>query len=374
MMSEKKRSVAADLLRCLAFFLVVSVHFLLHNGFYYYPVEGTRMLIMNFMRAFFIICVPLFLTLSGYLLRKKELSGKYFTRITDIILTYVLSSFACMIFSVLYLHKEIGPADVISKLLNFTGAPYSWYIEMYFGLFLLIPFLNILYNNLPSKKWKIGLIVIFAAVTSLPAVTNVYNFTSAAWWLLPSSSYEMTQLLPDWWTIMYPLTYYFIGCYLAEYGLKINKALNLLLIVLCIVASGLYTYWRSYKSIFIAGTWCDYQSLFNVVLTLLVFTFFINLNYDRLPKILTGFIQKLSGLCLGGYLVSYIFDSILYPVLLEKVPQMTDRLEYYFIIVPVVFVLSLVLSYFLSKIQWLLKFIFSKVYFLFSKVAKKQEK
>lgn len=358
---EQKRSIAADLIRCLAFFLVVSVHFFLHNGFYSYPVVGKRMLIMNIMRALFIICVPLFLTLSGYLLRKKELSIKYFTRITDIALTYVLSSIACIIFSVVCLHSELSITSGIAKLFNFTGAPYAWYIEMYFGLFLMIPFLNILYNNIPSQRWKIGLIVAFVVLTSLPAVTNVYNFSSLSWWSLPSSSYETNQLIPDWWVGFYPVTYYFIGCYLAEYGLKINKALNLLLIALCTVASGVYTYWRSYEAFFISGSWCDYQSLFNIILTVLVFAFFINLNYDGFPKFLSRFIQKVSGLCLGAYLVSWIFDSIFYPMLLKKVPHMIYRLEHYFIIVPVVFVLSLMLSYFLSKIQLLIKFISRKI-------------
>lgn len=55
-----KRNPAADLIRILAFFLVVSVHFFLNNGFYSTIVEGERMFIMTIMRSFFIICVPLF--------------------------------------------------------------------------------------------------------------------------------------------------------------------------------------------------------------------------------------------------------------------------------------------------------------------------
>ena len=73
-MSIKKRSAAADIVRCFAFFCVVSVHFFLKNGYYTQPVKGERMFVMTVMRSFFIICVPLFLTLSGYLLRTKELS------------------------------------------------------------------------------------------------------------------------------------------------------------------------------------------------------------------------------------------------------------------------------------------------------------
>jgi len=357
----KKRNPAADIIRCIALFFVISVHFLLNNGYYGQPVEGIKMLIMTVMRSLFIICVPLFITLSGYLLRKKELSLKYYSRISKILITYLLASVLCMIYSVVFLDEELTVKNAFLKILNFTGDPYSWYIEMYIGLFLLIPFLNILYNNIPSQKWKLCLIGTFIFLTALPAVINVYSFNSVDWWLLPSSSHEFNKLIPAWWVSLYPVTYYFIGCYISEYGIKIKKSLNLILILLCVILSGLYTYWRSYKAFFVWGSWCDYPSLFNVILTVLVFAFFTNINYDNFPQKLSFVFQKLSGLCLGGYLLSYIFDSIFYPILLKKVPIMTDRLVYYFIIVPAVFASSLILSYIVSKIQLLLEIGYSKL-------------
>ena len=54
------------------------------------------MLAMTIMREFFMICVPLFITLSGYLLCKKELSVKYYSRIWGILITYVLASLLCI--------------------------------------------------------------------------------------------------------------------------------------------------------------------------------------------------------------------------------------------------------------------------------------
>ena len=83
-MNLTKRNPAADIIRILAFFLVVSVHFFLNNGFYSYIVEGKRMYIMTLMRSFCIICVPLFLTLSGYLLRRKQLEKNYYKRINRV--------------------------------------------------------------------------------------------------------------------------------------------------------------------------------------------------------------------------------------------------------------------------------------------------
>lgn len=366
-MNHVKRNPAADLIRILAFFLVVSVHFFLYNGFYSQIVVGKRMFIMTLMRSFFIICVPLFITLSGYLLNRKKLEKNYYKRISKIIITYILASLLCVLYSIVFLKQDLTIKNIILNIFNFSAAQYSWYIEMYLGLFLLIPFLNIVYNALPSQKSKIWLILTFVILTSLPPVLNIYNLTSFDWLALPSSSTIMNKILPSWWQGIYPITYYYIGCYLSEYGLKIRKSLNLLLIALSTIISGTFCYWRSYKTKFIWGSWCGYQSLFNVVLTILVFAFIINTNFDKMPSGLAKFFQKISGLCLGGYLVSWIFDKALYPTLLEKVPDVHERLEYYVVIVPMVIVLSLLASYLLSKIQLIIEKFFSFIHKLIQK-------
>lgn len=366
-MNLVKRNPAADLIRILAFFLVVSVHFFLNNGFYSQIVVGKRMFIMTLMRSFFIICVPLFITLSGYLLNRKKLEKNYYKRISKIIITYILASLLCVLYSIVFLKQDLTIKNIILNIFNFSAARYSWYIEMYLGLFLLIPFLNIVYNALPSQKSKIWLILTFVILTSLPSVLNIYNLTSFDWLALPSSSTTMNKILPSWWQEIYPITYYYIGCYLSEYGLKIRKSLNLLLIALSTIISGTFCYWRSYKTKFIWGSWCGYQSLFNVVLTILVFAFIINTNFDKMPSGLAKFFQKISGLCLAGYLVSWIFDKALYPTLLEKVPDVHERLEYYVVIVPMVFVLSLLASYLLSKIQLIIEKFFSFIHKLLQK-------
>lgn len=366
-MISTKRSPAADFIRILAFFLVVSVHFFLNNGYYSQIIEGKTLYVMTLMRSFFIICVPLFLTLSGYLLRRKQLEKSYYGRVWKTVITYVLASLFCVAYSILVLHNELSLRTIILNVFNFTAAPYSWYIEMYLGLFLLIPFLNIVYNTLPSKKWKICLVITLIILTSLPSVLNIYDLNSFAWFPWPSSSSNMNKLIPAWWQSFYPITYYYLGCYLSEYPAKINKILNVSLIIFCTILSGSFCYWRSYNTTFIWGDWCGYQSLFNIALTFLVFNLLININYDKLSNGLAKFIKKVSELCLGGYLISWIFDDNFYTILLEKVPQFTGRLAYYIIIVPIVFTLSLLASYILSKMQFLIEKLFSCLYRLFQK-------
>lgn len=51
--STKKRNINLDMIRVIAVFSVLSVHFFLHNGFYEEIVVGKRLFFMGTMRNFF---------------------------------------------------------------------------------------------------------------------------------------------------------------------------------------------------------------------------------------------------------------------------------------------------------------------------------
>lgn len=50
----KQRNINLDLIRCLAVFFVISVHFCLNSGFYDLPCSGLRMLFMCILRTVYI--------------------------------------------------------------------------------------------------------------------------------------------------------------------------------------------------------------------------------------------------------------------------------------------------------------------------------
>jgi len=362
MRKQKERNSALDIIRIFALLCVISVHFFLNNGFYSQPMAGKRMFIMTIMRTSFMVCVPLFITLTGYLMNKKSLSKKYYFGIIKTIGIYILASIACIIFKYFYLNIDYSFISAIKSILNFSAANYSWYIEMYIGLFLLIPFLNILYNNIPSKKDKKALIITLLTLTSIPCIINIYNFNNFKWWINPSSSNVYDKIIPSWWTGIYPLTFYFIGCYLKDFKITIKKELNILLIIVLATLSGAFNYYRSYGSTFISGPYQDWGSILNVILTSLVFILLLNINISETHNKLKKLLAKLSDLCLGGYLVSYIFDQIFYLKLNTLVPEMLNRLNYFIIIVPVIFICSISLSYIINLIYKFISLLLSNIY------------
>lgn len=351
-----KRNPLMDMIRCFALLSVVAVHFFYNCGFYQEPVVGKRMYVAVLVRTALMVCVPLFMVLSGYLMRTKKLSGTYYSKIGYTLSIYILSSIVCSIANAWIFEKEWSARELIKGILDFSAAPYAWYIEMYTGLFLIIPFLNILYNGIPCKRWKILLIVIMCGLTAVGGVVNVYNFAVEKWWSTPRIATQYQKLIPYWWNNVYPITYYFIGCFLNEYGFPIKKRFSAVLLVISIVIFGTYSYWRSYGGEFIWGPWQNYSSLFNVIMTILVFGLFMNVRYKVQCSWKNKLWEKLSGLCLGAYLLSWIFDSLIYSYLKIEIPKVTDRFLYMVPVVLLVYVCSLILSWTINLIYKMFEF------------------
>ncbi len=302
------------------------------------------MYFMTTVRTGFTICVPLFLVLSGYLLNKKKLSPQYYKGIVRILIIYVLSAVCCLFYKKYMIGTELSLKSCILGILDFSAANYSWYVEMYIGLFLMIPFLNLMYNGLGSKRQKQALVLTFLALTALPTLTNTFDLITPGWWQTPAISSDYTELLPDWWAVLYPISYYFIGAYLSEYGLPISSKRSLLLYLLSTVVFGLYNSYRSYNAVYQLTLVVNWRSFENVITTTFFFWWLASLRCRHVPEPVCRITAWISRLSFGTYLVSWIFDSVFYPRLKQAVPEITDRFPYYFLIVPAVFLCSLALS------------------------------
>ncbi|MBP3413550.1 MAG: acyltransferase family protein [Oscillospiraceae bacterium] len=342
-----------DVIRIFAFLCVVSVHFFLNSGFYDHVVEGGSMLLMTALRNFFMICVPLFMILSGYLLKDKIPCKSYYARIFQTLGIYLLASIACAGYEFLFNRENFSAMGSVLGLFTFSTAPYSWYIEMYIGLFLIIPFLNRMYNGMTQKMKKL-LIAMFLVLTALPSIMNIWQFFNPSWWLRPAVSQNYDFLVPDYWIELYPITYYFIGCYLREYPIKLKSSTNFFLIVGVFAVSGAFNAYRSIGDVFVEGSWSEHRSFFVTIQSVLVFNFLNRINLSRVGERTGIVLKKLSSWTLGAYLCSSIFDDYFYKILKTAEPVMERRILYFPIIVLVVAICSLVLSAVLNWIYDLL--------------------
>lgn len=152
------RNVGLDIIRSFAILFVIAGHFLMNTLFNSSIFEGGALFIQAVAKMLFIIGVPLFILLTGYLNTNKSINKKYYKGGIRVIISYLLFSLITIIFRKYYLHESLSWIQWGLKVLDFSAIPYGWYIEMWIGLFLLTPFLNLLYKAIPDQKQKLILI------------------------------------------------------------------------------------------------------------------------------------------------------------------------------------------------------------------------
>ena len=318
----KDRNINIDLVKVIAVFSVISIHFFLNNNFYHQPVNNLSMVILSIFRMLFTVCVPLFLIVTGYLMKDKQLNKKYYFGVLKTYFIYLIITIMILLYQKLFMGIDIGIKSIISHVVSFDVG-YCWYIEMYLGLFILIPFLNILYNNINSRRVKQYLIMSMMFVTTIPAFVD-----------------SMYSIFPNWWVGIYPITYYFIGCYLREYKIDLSKFKLLLIIFGFWILGGAFSVWRNYNINFVNGD--NWNNIFTFGLSISLFIFINNINFNKVKSFVKKIIIKISELSLGIYLSSYIADDIVYEHIFSGD---LCNIKYYFVIVPIVFAISFIISF-----------------------------
>lgn len=286
------------------------------------------------------VCVPLFIMLTGFLMCQKELNKKYYKGIIKTLWTYLLAAVFVLLVQKYYFKYEID----FDSIFDITGIHIwnSWYVEMYIGLFLLIPFLNLIWKGLDVKKKKQALIATLLILTSLPSILNVWDMGNLSFWIKPSSSTDYDLIFPDYWIGIWPLTYYFLGSYIREFKPQISLKKGIILLLGIFVIFGSFNFYRNMGGVFEWAQYNDYYSIMTVINSVLIFIFCLQIKTEKIPYVIKKIILKISELSFGIYLVSSVFDKIIYAKLVAYVPHMIQRLEWYIIVVPLIFICSLI--------------------------------
>lgn len=304
----KQRSFGLDLARAAACLLTLSVHFFLNSGFYEAPVVGKTMLAACAVRMLCMSCVPLFLLITGYSCVNREWSKGYYRKLAPVLLTYVLAGAACLAFRIFRQGEQFGPAGILRQFTAYAAAPYAWYVEMYIGLFLLAPFLNAAWHALDEGAKK-AMVLSLVGLTALPGLVN-----------------QLEILLPTWWVGIYPLTYYAIGAWLREHPVRL-KGWQLLACWAAIAAVvGVKGYLTARGGVYYWMMEDRWESLMLSVQSVCLFSCLLRARGEGLPAPVRWCVARVAKLALPIYLISYIADQIVYPVLAQAVPQVHRRL------------------------------------------------
>lgn len=307
---EKKRLIGLDIVRTAAILFVITLHATSLSGVF----DGEKNIFWGvclYLRQLCMSCVPLFLILSGYLQKNKKLSASYYFGVIPLYLSYAVISALCMLAYAVqgYMNgnMDLTLVTAVYKILDFSANGYAWYFEMFLGLFLLIPFLNALYGAVETKRGKLVLILTLAFLTLIPDTVSGF-----APYYAGTSSVTL-NIFPDFFKTIYPVTYYILGSFIAEFKPKLKGAKKLVALCAPIIPAGIiaaYSYARGGYAWYMFN---GFQTLTVALTAVCVFLALYDVDFDIVPiKKVFSFISKNT---FEMYLFSYLWDNLFYSVL-----------------------------------------------------------
>ncbi|MEG2511544.1 MAG: acyltransferase family protein [Bacilli bacterium] len=331
----KERETGLDILRGIAVIFVLSVHFLYETKYYSTALAGKSMYLQAMLRNIFMICVPMFMTITGYFNKEKLYNKKFFKKLFGVIVVWLFYSVIEFIYKNNNNMFNIKVLDFVNSILSFNACHYSWYINMYIGLFLLSPILNLAFDAMDQSQQK-RLIIVIVGITLF---SNVFN-----------EILGIGIIYPQWWSCIYPVAYYFIGKYINRYKPTFPKRKIITTLIVINFALLIFVVLNSKGPVVNTGTeTIGWNSLPNAINTVCVFLLFYDVKIKS--KIISVPIKYISKLSLDIYLASSLIDIIVYKQILN-LDNMTQQqiFPYYPIIISMTFTGSLLLGIIRTKL------------------------
>lgn len=285
----KTRESGVDLFRCLGMLFVTGLHAFLYNGFYYETQTGIHMWAADTFRWLFFGCNGMFMLLTGYLKSAKPVGKGYYKGLATFLVGYLLT---CVI-SYPIRHFLLGDEAELFVWLErcVTFSNYAWYLEMYIGLLLISPVINLALERLEKPRdllWLMGTMVV---LTALPSLTPLH-------------------LLPDYWTGLYPLTYYVIGAVIRKGKPNIPSWLALLGAAATAMIMGGLSLMTAKGGVFADGF--AQGGYGGCLTTVMVSLLFLGIYRLRIGPGLGRVLAWMSGGVFEGYILSRLLDVWIY--------------------------------------------------------------
>jgi len=314
-----KRSVGLDIVRTAACLSVIASHYFLYTDFKTFEFSGISMFLQG-MLASIVIGSDLYMALTGFLCCNKVLGKEFYIGGIKVLLSYIFFSIATIVVNIYIFHTGMTWSSGLLGILSFSTIPYAWYIEMWIGLFLLAPFLNIWYKSLPSRKIKLELIALLFALSAFPDFFNRYGL----------------YLVPKFWEYIYPLAFYFSGCFIREYQPCFPKKILLSVILLITMISPIVTVISGHPTyLHIIG---DRNGIFIATIAIAIFLLCYKIHIKSI--LIQNIFKAISLRSLDIFLCSAIFDYLLYPFFKEHFYHNQPQYGiFYFIIIPAIFII-----------------------------------
>lgn len=289
-MNKKERKSNIELFRILLILMVIILHYFNAEmgGALGHTIPGTiNYYLVHLIESLCIVAVNGFILITGYFSYKK---GKVqVAKVTNLVLIMIFWGLLLSLITVLFLRPEnIKNKQVIKDII--MAATNQWFVIVYCILYLLIPFLNKVINNINQNSYKMLLVI------------------GLVFFYLWPSFYTKITVSDGGYGIINFVYLYFIGAYIKKYHEDDKHILSPLIIY---IGCALITALASLKM----GRAWNYNFIFNLIGSVALFELFrsINIKHNKV-------INKLATYTFAVYLidVNNFFNIYLYRTLFHS--------------------------------------------------------
>lgn len=302
---KSQRIIAFDIMRIIAIFAVIWLHFSSQN--YYTSFPSNEWEIRNIYDSMVRWGVPIFVMISGalFLDSNKQLSIKklYTKNILRIISAFLFWSFIYLLYDILEKNRQYTTlGEVISCVVK--GPFHFWFLKMLLGLYIIAPILKIIANNKKIEMYFLLLALITTFVLPLCfKLLSIININSS---LVLNGFYEKMNI-----KITFGFTGYFmLGHYLRNNIFNSSTRYTVYILGLiswiCVIV---FTHFKSFQNNHADTFFYNNLSVFTLTEAMAVFIFIYKRFYNYSSKY-SPLLIKISNLTFGVYLIHVLFRQL----------------------------------------------------------------
>lgn len=290
---NRKRQSNLELLRILAMFFIVALHYSVYSD--YPPFTSETVLsvtspLLQFLGLFGRPACSIFAIISGYFLIGASRSGHY-RKIVPLIAKR--SFYAAVILASYCIFARTLPTKLQLFRCFLPHQGYNWYIQYYILFYLFVPFLNPFVRSLDRKRFFYLLLLLLTVWSVLPSIAVLDSDLSSEW---------------RFGNLAFFIVMYLIGAFIrlhvqgrVSYPNSINLAVclaSVLINVLCVAGIDFIAHLRGvdgildrYLNVY------EFNFIFGVTFVVSIFLFFLNLNFS------CAAINKIAHTTVGIYII-----------------------------------------------------------------------
>ncbi len=240
--------------------------------------------------------------LTGYFNCRKEFSAEYYKNIKRVLIPYAVIS----VLTWIVLSDDYSIKTLLLGTLGYRIVGYAWYVEMFIGLYLCIPFLNMVVDkvfNSNNKKLIYGLFAVLIFTTSLPPFVDRGD----------------VRIVPNYWQMCFPVLLYFTGAYIRYFQPVIKHKVWAVLAVLAIYLHYPIVNYLNVNVIGggnLPGLFGPYYALPHYIAMTLLFVCLYRVNIKN--AVVRKVVTNVSLASYEMFLFSYLCDKLIYPFMINR--------------------------------------------------------